>query len=115
MQGWLHSILYVLFENAMSVVKLWAVIAGTRTRIYAPQSCVHASPCPQKGILQPAHTYLYEPWVHYLHVARLLMICTVMRLPGASSLWQSKGALQCRRAGPEAGAGVGGDNKAGSL
>jgi len=27
-QGWLHSILYVLFENAMSVVKLWAVIAG---------------------------------------------------------------------------------------
>ena len=28
MQGWLHSILYVLFENAMSVVKLWAVIAG---------------------------------------------------------------------------------------
>ena len=28
MQGWLHSILYVLFENAMGVVKLWAVIAG---------------------------------------------------------------------------------------
>ena len=28
LQGWLHSILYVLFENAMSVVKLWAVIAG---------------------------------------------------------------------------------------
>ncbi len=27
-QGWLHSILYVLFENAMGVVKLWAVIAG---------------------------------------------------------------------------------------
>ena len=30
-QGWLHSILYVLFENAMSVVKLWAVIAGQTT------------------------------------------------------------------------------------
>jgi hypothetical protein len=27
-QGWLHCILYVLFENAMGVVKLWAVIAG---------------------------------------------------------------------------------------
>ena len=28
-RGWIHSILYVLFENAMGVVKLWAVIAGT--------------------------------------------------------------------------------------
>jgi beta-mannan synthase len=27
-RGWIHSILYVLFENAMGVVKLWAVIAG---------------------------------------------------------------------------------------
>eukprot|EP00884_Botryococcus_braunii_P009093 jgi/Botrbrau1/18185/Bobra.53_1s0050.1 len=27
-KGWLHCILYVLFENAMGVVKLWAVIAG---------------------------------------------------------------------------------------
>ena len=27
-QGWLHCILYVLFENAMGVVKLWAVVAG---------------------------------------------------------------------------------------
>jgi beta-mannan synthase len=27
-QGWIHSILYVLFENAMGVVKLWAVVAG---------------------------------------------------------------------------------------
>ena len=43
MQGWLHSILYVLFENAMSVVKLWAVIAG------AP--CLH-EPC---TVLCPCH------------------------------------------------------------
>jgi hypothetical protein len=28
LQGWLHCILYVLFENAMGIVKLWAVIAG---------------------------------------------------------------------------------------
>ena len=27
-QGWLHCILYVLFENAMGIVKLGAVIAG---------------------------------------------------------------------------------------
>ncbi|KAK9837464.1 hypothetical protein WJX81_004395 [Elliptochloris bilobata] len=27
-QGWVHCILYVLFENAMGVVKLWAVVAG---------------------------------------------------------------------------------------
>lgn len=27
-KGWLHCILYVLFENAMGIVKLWAVIAG---------------------------------------------------------------------------------------
>ena len=29
-RGWLHCILYVLFENAMGVVKLGAVIAGAR-------------------------------------------------------------------------------------
>ena len=28
MQGWLHCILYVLFENAMGIVKLWACVAG---------------------------------------------------------------------------------------
>lgn len=27
-RGWLHCILYVLFENAMGIVKLGAVIAG---------------------------------------------------------------------------------------
>ena len=31
--GWVHSILYVLFENAMGIVKLGAVIAG------APLTC----------------------------------------------------------------------------
>ena len=29
-QGWLHCILYVLFENAMGIVKLGAVIAGNK-------------------------------------------------------------------------------------
>ena len=33
MQGWVHCILYVLFENAMGVVKLWAVVAGARTNL----------------------------------------------------------------------------------
>ena len=27
-QGWMHCILYVLFENAMGIVKLGAVVAG---------------------------------------------------------------------------------------
>ena len=27
-KGWLHCILYVLFENAMGIVKMGAVIAG---------------------------------------------------------------------------------------
>ncbi|KAK9814760.1 hypothetical protein WJX72_011039 [[Myrmecia] bisecta] len=27
-RGWMHCILYVMFENAMGIVKLWAVIAG---------------------------------------------------------------------------------------
>lgn len=29
--GWVHSILYVLFENAMGIVKLGAVIAGAQS------------------------------------------------------------------------------------
>ncbi len=29
-QGWVYSILYVLFENAMGTVKLWAVVTGAR-------------------------------------------------------------------------------------
>lgn len=32
-QGWVHCILYVLFENAMGVVKLWAVVAGARSHL----------------------------------------------------------------------------------
>jgi len=31
MQGWVHCILYVLFENAMGIVKFGAVIAGNPT------------------------------------------------------------------------------------
>ena len=27
-RGWVYSTLYVLFENAMGTVKLWAVITG---------------------------------------------------------------------------------------
>ena len=27
-KGWLYSVFYVLFENAMGTVKLWAVVTG---------------------------------------------------------------------------------------
>ena len=27
-RGWIYIIMYVLFENAMSIVKLWAIFAG---------------------------------------------------------------------------------------
>lgn len=33
-KGWLHCILYVLFENAMGIVKMGAVIAGTHANLY---------------------------------------------------------------------------------
>jgi hypothetical protein len=42
LQGWLHCILYVLFENAMGIVKLWAVIAGAHSRLPSPAPC-HSS------------------------------------------------------------------------
>lgn len=35
MQGWVHCILYVLFENAMGIVKLGAVIAGKPYILYS--------------------------------------------------------------------------------
>lgn len=31
-RGWVYSILYVLFENAMGTVKLWAVVTGEGAR-----------------------------------------------------------------------------------
>ena len=36
LQGWLHCILYVLFENAMGIVKLGAVIAGQPLSVTPP-------------------------------------------------------------------------------
>ena len=47
-KGWLHCILYVLFENAMGIVKLWAVIAGL------PSSSLHPSPSLHHQIWLPA-------------------------------------------------------------
>lgn len=32
-RGWLYSLLYVLFENAMGLVKITAVVAGTCLRV----------------------------------------------------------------------------------
>ena len=41
-KGWLHCILYVLFENAMGIVKLWAVIAGPATPPIVTCHCLRA-------------------------------------------------------------------------
>ena len=41
-KGWLHCILYVLFENAMGIVKLWAVIAGPATPPVETCHCLRA-------------------------------------------------------------------------
>ena len=44
-KGWLHCILYVLFENAMGIVKLWAVIAGALPFSSSCSPCHHLSVC----------------------------------------------------------------------
>ena len=46
-KGWLHCILYVLFENAMGIVKMGAVVAGecSAAPLYscsAPSQCMKA-------------------------------------------------------------------------
>ena len=42
-KGWLHCILYVLFENAMGIVKMGAVVAGEwqclGTAVHYAQDC----------------------------------------------------------------------------
>jgi hypothetical protein len=48
-QGWLHCILYVLFENAMGVVKLWAVIAGQTSSL-----------CPALGLTEDCSVIALE-------------------------------------------------------
>ncbi len=48
-KGWLHCILYVLFENAMGIVKMGAVIAGKTLCSSASQPSSlqkHSSVCP---------------------------------------------------------------------
>lgn len=46
-KGWMHCILYVLFENAMGIVKLGAVLAG------APCSpCSAVPPLELAGVVQ---------------------------------------------------------------
>ena len=60
-QGWVHCILYVLFENAMGVVKLWAVVAGARTHVtlhtvqstlvHAHQRAQHLQQCHKSACL----------------------------------------------------------------
>ena len=37
--GWVHSILYVLFENAMGIVKLGAVISGAPAARWGNERC----------------------------------------------------------------------------
>lgn len=42
-KGWLHCILYVLFENAMGIVKMGAVVAGECSAARLYNSCAAAS------------------------------------------------------------------------
>ena len=59
-QGWLHCILYVLFENAMGIVKLWAVIAGAWHCLHPP-SCIAQVHClPQSVSLQLCCAKVYS-------------------------------------------------------
>ncbi len=50
-KGWLHCILYVLFENAMGIVKLWAVIAGPPAFMLSTLSLLALLAVP--GMVQP--------------------------------------------------------------
>lgn len=58
-KGWLHCILYVLFENAMGIVKLWAVIAGLPSATLYPYSPACHSP----GLLNQVLTWARAPAV----------------------------------------------------
>ena len=60
-QGWVHCILYVLFENAMGVVKLWAVVAGARPHLgVAEERAAHM------GASAPMCSVLRAVWVDAL-------------------------------------------------
>ena len=61
-KGWMHCILYVLFENAMGIVKLGAVIAGAHpppvlpstslvSLVIAPLRIAQCSLCPAEGVV----------------------------------------------------------------
>ena len=50
--GWVHSILYVLFENAMGIVKLGAVIAGE-------YPCSAVFPCSSLPPPPPTHAHAH--------------------------------------------------------
>lgn len=75
-RGWVYCILYVLFENAMGVVKLWAVITGERQgraacwgwwvgrgkggRLHCGQAMASAASC-QKN-LSPISNHAFTPY-----------------------------------------------------
>ena len=65
LQGWMHCILYVLFENAMGIVKLGAVVAGEGPHSPAtlPETCglIH-HPCLHAAVCHHDHV---QP--HALH------------------------------------------------
>ena len=99
MQGWMHCILYVLFENAMGIVKLGAVIAGaptSRWRLAAP-CCLSSQSAEDKCLgcmLCSAAVPCNTSWS-----CGLALALTLRRV--------------CRHAGPAKGAGVGGHHQAG--
>ena len=81
-KGWLHCILYVLFENAMGIVKLGAVLAGDppsslpsyppSTTILAFHSmstgvCVHAFKLAMSLVGHLGQRYCASFWLNLLH------------------------------------------------
>lgn len=66
-QGWVYSILYVLFENAMGTVKLWAVVTGAQgARL---QRCTCHGPAPPMQSSRHAHNcMLHRPRLAKPHI-----------------------------------------------
>ena len=86
-KGWLHCILYVLFENAMGIVKLWAVIAGPPPAALAP---LHSPACHPPGLLKEAQAP---------DLGRGSSCHTLIATDGPDGVVQSKAASVCLTGG----------------
>ena len=69
-KGWLHCILYVLFENAMGIVKMGAVVAG-ESLLHSTALCntLHASHvCDAPCIACVSCLVIDRPVTAYIHM-----------------------------------------------